>query len=267
MLPTCCSRGLGQYLRSFRVSRTFTNSVIVASSLSEADSVRTPSNPYIASQESPTSHVTSSRIATQVVHVRLPRVAEDYDHTKRGNTHRLLISQFYPSSSMSVAGPSRIPPSGRSAPREQIGNTYEQDLLRLLDQLSLEERDEFQTSLMQRISAGGRLTDHEVALNDLIQQARDLAAFNQDRLLAERVATQEDSDVKGVDQSPTVQTSAMVPQPKAKRLVDFPYPSITDQGTYIKRNKRKKKKRQQHGEVDPSLVQTLDVLSTPDNDK
>ena len=122
---------------------------------------------------------------------------------------------------MSVAGPSRVLPSWRVAPREKIESTYEQDLLGLLDQLSLEERDEFQTSLKRRISAGGRLSDYDVALNDLIQQARELAVFNQDRMLAERIAVEEDSD-DGVDQTPAVETPREAPQPKRKRSVDLP---------------------------------------------
>lgn len=153
------------------------------------------------------------RVSTRMGHVQTPRVTGVYGHIKKGVTlTHVAYLPFFPSSSMGAAGP--------SSRRAGIESTYEQDLRGLLDRLSLEEKDEFQASMTRRISAGGRLSDHEIALNDLIQQARELAALEQDRMLAERIAIEEDSDVD-VDhwQPPTVETEAphVDPEPTGKR--------------------------------------------------
>lgn len=111
---------------------------------------------------------------------------------------------------MNVAGPSRrVPPPGRLAPRERVESTYEEDLLELLNQLSIDEMDEMQTFFTLRSSAGVPLSDHEVAMNDLLQQVRTLAVFNQDRILAQQIATGEDVGVEF--QRPAVQAPRHVP--------------------------------------------------------
>ena len=110
---------------------------------------------------------------------------------------------------MNVAGPSRVPASGRLAPGGRVESTYEDDLLGLLSQLSLDEMDEMETFFAFRMRAGEPMSDHDVAMNDLLQQARALALFDQDRVLAQRIAAGEDVDV---DQRP-VQRPGAVPQP------------------------------------------------------
>jgi hypothetical protein len=97
---------------------------------------------------------------------------------------------------MNVAGPSRVPSSGRLAPRGRVESTYEEDLLELLSQLSLDEMDEMQTFFTHRTRAGDPLSDHDMAMNDLLQQARALAVFNQDRVFAQRIAAGEDIGVE-----------------------------------------------------------------------
>ena len=99
---------------------------------------------------------------------------------------------------MDVAGPSRVPASfGQSAPGERIESAYEEDLLGLLSRLSPDEMDEMQTLFAHRIQAGDPLSDHDIAMNDLLQQARALAVFDQDRVVAQGIATEE---VAGVEQ-------------------------------------------------------------------
>ncbi|KAI9457929.1 hypothetical protein HD554DRAFT_2177512 [Boletus coccyginus] len=100
---------------------------------------------------------------------------------------------------MNVAGPSRASSSGRRAPRERVESTYEEDLLGLLAQLDVEEMDEIQGFFTQRWRGGEPLSDHDIAMNDLLQQARALAIFDQDRALAQRIAAGEDV---GVEQRP-----------------------------------------------------------------
>jgi len=109
---------------------------------------------------------------------------------------------------MNIAGPSRASSSGAGglAPRGRVENTYEEDLLGLLAQLNPDEMDEMQTFFAR---AGEPLSDHDIAMNDLLQQARALAVFNQDWALAQRVAAGEDV---GGEQRP-VQTPGMV-QPR-----------------------------------------------------
>ena len=105
---------------------------------------------------------------------------------------------------MDVAGPSRAPASsGQLAPGERVESTYEEDLLGLLNHLSLDEMDEMQTLFAHRIRAGDPLSDHDIAMNDLLQQARALADFDQDRVVAQSIATEEVVDVeRGPEQRP-----------------------------------------------------------------
>ena len=131
---------------------------------------------------------------------------------KRGNPPKALISsQFFLPSPMNVAGPSRrtLPP-GRLAPGERVKSTYEQDLLGLLTQLSLDEMDEIQTFFTRRTGAGEPLSDHDIAMNDLLQQARALSVFDQDRMLAQRIAAGEEVGVEL--HGPAVQTPRVVVQ-------------------------------------------------------
>ena len=99
---------------------------------------------------------------------------------------------------MDVAGPSRAPASsGQLAPGERVDSAYEEDLLGLLTRLSPDEMDEMQTLFAHRIQAGDPLSDHDIAMNDLLQQARALAVFDQDRVVAQGVATEEVAGVVG----------------------------------------------------------------------
>jgi len=103
---------------------------------------------------------------------------------------------------MNVAGPSR---ASSSATRRRVESTYEEDLLGLLAQLDAEEMDEIQSFFTHRSRAGQPLSDHDIAMSDVLQQARALAIFDQDRALAQRIAAGEDV---GVEQRP-VQTPAV----------------------------------------------------------
>ena len=116
---------------------------------------------------------------------------------------------------MNVAGPSRrVYPFGGDAARERVESTYEQDLMGLLDQLGLDELDEMETFFTHRASAGHRLSDHDVAMNDLLQQARALAAFNEDRILAQQIAAGEDGFGLEPQRPPRVEAPRVaVPQP------------------------------------------------------
>lgn len=105
---------------------------------------------------------------------------------------------------MSVAGPSRASSSGRLGQRGRVESTYEEDLLGLLGNLSLDEMDEMQAFFTR----AGPLSDHDVAMNDLLQQARALAVLNQDILLAQRIADGEDVGV-------VAQRPVAVPRPNA----------------------------------------------------
>ncbi|KAF8137118.1 hypothetical protein EV363DRAFT_1316699 [Boletus edulis] len=103
---------------------------------------------------------------------------------------------------MNVAGPSRVQPSGRLASRGRVESTYEDDLLGLLNHLSLDEMDEIQSFFTLRTRAGHPMSDHEVAMNDLLQQSRALAVLNQDRALAQRIAIGEDVTGQTPEQRP-----------------------------------------------------------------
>ena len=120
---------------------------------------------------------------------------------------------------MNVAGPSRrVYPLGGDATRERVESTYEQDLLALLDQLGLDELDEMETFFTQRASAGHQLSDHDIAMYDLLQQARALVAFNEDRILAERVTAGQDEVGLEFQRPPTVEAPrVVVPQSTWRR--------------------------------------------------
>ena len=67
-----------------------------------------------------------------------------------------------------------------------------------------------QTFFMRRTRGGDPLSDHDVAMTDLLQQARALAVSNQDRELAQRIAAGEHV---GVNQRPVPTPGAAVPRP------------------------------------------------------
>jgi len=90
---------------------------------------------------------------------------------------------------MNVASPSRASSSGGLPPRGRVESTYEEDLLGLLAQLNPDEMDEMQMFFTR---AGEPLSNQDIAMNDLLQQARALAIFDQDRALAQQVAAGED---------------------------------------------------------------------------
>ena len=116
---------------------------------------------------------------------------------------------------MNVAGPSR---RGVST-RKRGESRYERDLLALLDQLSPNELDGVETLFTHRADTGKQLSDQDVATSDLLQQARALAALNQDRVLAERIATG-DPDEFGLEfqRPPIVEAPRVaVPRPTWRR--------------------------------------------------
>ncbi|KIK92813.1 hypothetical protein PAXRUDRAFT_99371, partial [Paxillus rubicundulus Ve08.2h10] len=95
---------------------------------------------------------------------------------------------------MNVAGPSRAQP-GRLAAGRRVESTYEEDLLGLVQDLSLDEVEELQTFYGNRTSYGHALSDHDIAMNDLLQQARRLSILNEDIALAQHLAIEEGTAV------------------------------------------------------------------------
>ncbi|KIJ04705.1 hypothetical protein PAXINDRAFT_122676, partial [Paxillus involutus ATCC 200175] len=93
---------------------------------------------------------------------------------------------------MNVAGPSRARLGRR------VESTYEEDLLGFLQNLSLDERENFQTDYDNRTRHGYALSDHDLAVNLLLQQARDLTIFNGDRALAQHLAAEEGIGVQDI---------------------------------------------------------------------
>jgi hypothetical protein len=85
---------------------------------------------------------------------------------------------------MNVAGPSRLHlvPGAREG-----GDYYEEELIRMVAQLDLTATERLQTVH----DRGDELSDHEVAFALFVQNARDLAEFNADRALAQRLAADE----------------------------------------------------------------------------
>ncbi|KAG1794310.1 uncharacterized protein BJ212DRAFT_1282562 [Suillus subaureus] len=88
---------------------------------------------------------------------------------------------------MNIAGPSR--PRSVHGPRDR--DNYEEDLTRMIAQLELADVERLQTLYHNRMHRGERLTDREVAFALLMQNARELAEFNADRELAQRLAVEE----------------------------------------------------------------------------
>ncbi|KAH7921836.1 hypothetical protein BV22DRAFT_1038165 [Leucogyrophana mollusca] len=82
--------------------------------------------------------------------------------------------------------------SSRLGRRAAVVSGYEDDLLELVAQLSLEDIESIQTAQGNKTSAGAPLTDHEVALGLLLQNAREVATFNSDRALALELAEAEE---------------------------------------------------------------------------
>lgn len=97
-----------------------------------------------------------------------------------------------PLATMNVAGPSRLHP----APGERGGDNYEEDLTNMIAQLNLADIETLQAVYDDRVQRGDGLSDHEVAFALLMQNARELAEINTDRVLAQRLA------VEGVREDP-----------------------------------------------------------------
>lgn len=144
---------------------------------------------------------------------------------------------------MNVAGPSRAPRSEHLVPRGRAEGTYEEDLLEFLGRLSVGEVDELQTFFTRRTHDGNPLSDHDVAMNDLLQQARALAVANEDRLLAQRIAGGEDV---GIDRRP-VQTPGAVNRPNDNRRVALPSPFKIGLGRLRRRTATRQNGDRQHG--------------------
>ena len=85
---------------------------------------------------------------------------------------------------MNVAGPSRTRPV--SGERDDYG----EDLTRMIAQLDLSDVERLQTLYEDRVRRGEGLSDREVAFALLMQNARELAEFNTDRALAQRLAVE-----------------------------------------------------------------------------
>ncbi|KIJ05299.1 hypothetical protein PAXINDRAFT_103831, partial [Paxillus involutus ATCC 200175] len=91
---------------------------------------------------------------------------------------------------MNVAGPSRARP-GRLAVGRRVESTYEEDLLGIVQGLNLDELQELQTFYENRTLHGHALSDHDIAMNVLLQQARRLSILDEDIVLAQRLAAEE----------------------------------------------------------------------------
>ncbi|KAF8841102.1 hypothetical protein BDN67DRAFT_571373 [Paxillus ammoniavirescens] len=91
---------------------------------------------------------------------------------------------------MNVAGPSRARP-GRLAVGRRVESTYEEDLLGIVQSLNIDELEELQTFYENRTRHGHALSDHDIAMNDLLQQARRLSILDEDIALAQRLAGEE----------------------------------------------------------------------------
>lgn len=94
---------------------------------------------------------------------------------------------------MNVAGPSRP----RLVPGPRDRDNYEEDLTRMIAQLDLTDVERLQTLYDNRLHRGEGLTDREVAFALLMQNARELAEFNADRTLAQRLAVEEPDPAPG----------------------------------------------------------------------
>lgn len=94
---------------------------------------------------------------------------------------------------MDVAGPSlRVP--RRLQRQRRVETSYEEDLLGLVGQLSPDEINEYRELYDLRMQTGYRPSDYDVALTSLLQQAHELATINEDRILAQRIADEEDTE-------------------------------------------------------------------------
>lgn len=105
---------------------------------------------------------------------------------------------------MNVAGPSRP----RLVPGPRDRDNYEEDLTRMIAQLDLTDVERLQTLYDNRLHRGEGLTDREVAFALLMQNARELAEFNADRVLAQRLADEEPDPAPG--------PATVVPQPTVR---------------------------------------------------
>ncbi|OAX38149.1 hypothetical protein K503DRAFT_692041 [Rhizopogon vinicolor AM-OR11-026] len=87
---------------------------------------------------------------------------------------------------MNIAGPSRP----HAVPGTRARDNYEEHLIRMVTQLDLADLERFHTVYEDRLHRGDVLSDHEVAYALLIQNARELAQFNADQALAQRLAVE-----------------------------------------------------------------------------
>ncbi|KAG1843282.1 hypothetical protein DFJ58DRAFT_45660 [Suillus subalutaceus] len=110
---------------------------------------------------------------------------------------------------MKIAGPSRP----RPVPDPRDRDNYEEDLARMIAQLELSDVERLQALYDTRMHRGETLTDREVAFSLLMQNARELAEFNADRELAQRLAVEEPDPMP---RPATVAQQAVAPQPTVR---------------------------------------------------
>ncbi|KIK92810.1 hypothetical protein PAXRUDRAFT_551814 [Paxillus rubicundulus Ve08.2h10] len=110
---------------------------------------------------------------------------------------------------MNVAGPSRARPGRRAE------STYEEDLLGIVQGLSLDELERLQTFYENRTRNGDTLSDHDVAMNVLLHQARRLSILDEDIVLAQRLAAEEGTAVN--PRAPQVNAAPNRNQPAAQQ--------------------------------------------------
>ncbi|KAG1745661.1 hypothetical protein EDB19DRAFT_1906176 [Suillus lakei] len=113
---------------------------------------------------------------------------------------------------MNVAGPSR--PRPIPSPRDN----HEEDLTRMIAELGLADVERLQTLYdnRKRKHRGKGPSDREVAFTLLMQNARELAGFNADLALAQRLAVGGDGDYDPTPRPATVVEHAAAPQPAVR---------------------------------------------------
>ncbi|KAG1725996.1 uncharacterized protein EDB91DRAFT_77863 [Suillus paluster] len=113
---------------------------------------------------------------------------------------------------MNVAGPSRP----RPVPNSRKRDNYEEDLVRMMTQLDLSDVERFQTLHDNKARRGERLSDREVAFALLMQNARELAEFDVDLALAQRLAVEEGGEPDPAPRPATLVQRAVTSQPAVR---------------------------------------------------
>jgi hypothetical protein len=107
---------------------------------------------------------------------------------------------FSSQATMNVAGPSRLRPL--AVPEARDRDNYEEDLTRLIAELDLADIERLQAVHETRLQRGQGLSDRELALLLLMQNAREIVQLDADLALALALGEGEDEDEEP-DPAPT----------------------------------------------------------------